>query len=107
MPRFLLLPGLDGTGELLRDFASRLAPLGPVEILRYPGDRPRDYDALYSELAQTHIDRDSVVLAESFAGPLGIALAARAAIPPRGLVLCASFAANPLPWLRRLAPLTH
>ncbi len=108
LPRFLLLPGLDGTGELLRDFADLLAPLGPVEILRYPGDRPRDYDALCSELAaQAHIDHDSVVLAESFAGPLGIALAARAAVPPRALVLSASFAVSPLPWLRRLAPLTH
>jgi len=104
LPRFLLLPGLDGTGELLRDFADLLAPLGPVEILRYPGDRPRDYDALCSELAaQAHIDHDSVVLAESFAGPLGIALAARAAVPPRALVLSASFAVSPLPWLRRLA----
>lgn len=108
LPRFLLLPGLDGTGELLRDFADRLAPLGPVEILRYPGDRPRNYDDLCSELAaQAQIGRDSIVVAESFAGPLGIALAARSAVPPRALVLSASFAVSPLPWLRRLAPLTH
>ncbi len=108
LPRFLLLPGLDGTGELLRDFADVLASLGPVEILRYPGDRPREYDALCDDLAaQAPIDGNCVLLAESFAGPLGIALAARATVPPRGLVLCASFAVSPLPWLRRLAPLTH
>jgi hypothetical protein len=98
LPRFLLLPGLDGTGELLREFADLLAPLGPVEVLRYPGDRPLDYEALCSELAaQAHIDQDCVVLAESFAGPLGIALAARAAVPPRALVLSASFAVSSAP----------
>ncbi|MCQ4164538.1 alpha/beta fold hydrolase [Tahibacter harae] len=106
MPRFLLLPGLDGTGDLLRDFAAQLEVLGPVEVLCYPGAGAQDYATLLRGLqARVRIDADCVILAESFAGPLGMALAAQAAVVPRALVLCATFAASPQPWLRPLAPL--
>lgn len=106
--RFVVLPGLDGTGELLREFATALSALGSVDALSYPADRALGYAALCDELAaDARIDGDCVVIAESFAGPLGIALAARAKQPPRALVLSASFAVCPLPWLRRLAPMTH
>ncbi len=48
---------------------------------------------------------DFVLLAESFSGPVGIALAASRPARLKGLILCATFAANPLPVfgpLRRL-----
>jgi pimeloyl-ACP methyl ester carboxylesterase len=106
--RFVVLPGLDGTGELLHEFATALAPLGSVDVLSYATDRALGYAALCDTLAaQARIDADCVIVAESFAGPLGIALAARAKQPPRALVLSASFAVCPLPWLRRFAPMTH
>lgn len=108
MTRFVLLPGLDGTGELLQEFARALASLGTVDVLSYPTDRRLGYAALCDELAATaRIDSDTVIVAESFAGPLGIALAANAQRAPRALVLSASFAVCPLPWLRRFAPMTH
>jgi pimeloyl-[acyl-carrier protein] methyl ester esterase len=40
---------------------------------------------------------DYVLLAESFSGPIGIAIAASKPAGLRGLILCVSFASNPLP----------
>lgn len=42
-------------------------------------------------------DDDYILLAESFSGPIGIAIAASRPARLRGLILCASFASNPLP----------
>lgn len=104
MPRFLLLPGLDGTGELLHEPAAVIGALGPVQVLRYPQQGKQSYAALAAALRQQAGDgADTVIVAESFGGPLGIALAQ--AIRPRALVLCASFVSSPLPWLRPLAGL--
>lgn len=106
MPRFVLLPGLDGTGDLLQAFAALLQQLGPVEVIAYPSEPVAGYTTLLEQLAaRVTVDADTVLLAESFAGPLGIALVAQAAVAPRALVLCATFADSPLPWLRPLAPL--
>lgn len=104
MPRFLLLPGLDGTGELLHEPAAALAAQGPVQVLRYPQQGEQSYAALAAALREQAGDgADGVIVAESFGGPLGIALAQ--VLKPRALVLCASFASSPLPWLRPLAGL--
>ena len=40
---------------------------------------------------------DFVLLAESFSGPIGISIASRAPARLKGLILCCSFASNPLP----------
>ena len=95
--KLLLLPGLDGTGEL---FATFIAAMAGVEcrVVRYPVDRPMDYAA-----RECLADREPcVLLGESFSGPVAIALAAENPPGLRGVVLCCSFASNPLP---RLAPL--
>lgn len=98
----VLLPGLDGTGEL---FAPFLTALGgqPAQVVRYPADRAMNY-AEHEEFARKQLpgQGDFVLLAESFSGPIGISIAA--APPPglKGLILCATFASNPH---RLLAPL--
>lgn len=93
----VLLPGLDGTGDL---FAGFIAALGetPVRVICYPADRPMDY-AQHEALVRAKLpaDADYVLLAESFSGPIGIAIAASRSPRLKGLILCASFASNPLP----------
>lgn len=101
--RFIVLPGLDGTGLLLQPFAAALRALGDVEIRRYPMHGPQDYASLAAAMAPP--GAGDVLVAESFGGPLAIALAARSAQAPRALVLCASFATAPRPRLRPWAPL--
>ncbi|MFZ2269932.1 MAG: hypothetical protein WAV95_20340 [Azonexus sp.] len=105
MVALVLLPGLDGTGRLLADFAAAFGPTVEVIIATYPPDRPLDYAGL-EPIARSFLppDRPYFLLAESFSGPLGIAIAA--APPPGllGLILCSSFARNPVPLAGFLRP---
>ena len=92
----IILPGMDGTGELLRALADQLALHRPVQLLAYPRDEPLSYAQLTTYVAERAPDRPFVVLGESFSGPIAIEIAAT---DPRaaGLVLASSFARHPLP----------
>ena len=97
MTRLVLLPGLDGTGEMFAPLIRALDGI-PTQVVAYPPDRAMDYDE-HEAYARARLpdDEDFVLLAESFSGPVGIALAASRPNRLKGLILCASFAANPLP----------
>ncbi|HLA70843.1 MAG TPA: DUF3658 domain-containing protein [Steroidobacteraceae bacterium] len=97
MTRLVLLPGLDGTGELFAPFIEALGGF-PAQIIAYPPDRAMGY-AEHEAYARSQLPRedDYVLLAESFSGPIGIAIAATAPPGLKALILCATFAANPLP----------
>ncbi len=103
----LLLPGLDGTGDLFRDLSGALGERVPHRIVRYPTDRAMSYDELVTFVETRLGPGPSVVVAESFSGPVGVGLAARYPGRIAGLVLAASFVRNPLPasmrWMRFLA----
>lgn len=105
MTRLVLLPGLDGTGDLFAPFIEALGGF-PTQVVSYPPDRAMTY-AEHESFARDKLppDEDFVLLAESFSGPIGISIAASA--PPRlkGLVLCGTFASNPLPVFGPLAGL--
>lgn len=105
-PLLVLLPGMDGTGQLFQRFDAALHARTDLasHTIAYPA-APLDYAALETFVRERlPQDRPFVVLAESFSGPLGTAL--RADPPPgmRALVLCCSFVRNPRPML---APLRH
>ena len=96
--RVVLLPGMDGTGELLAPFVRALPPGTSATVVSYPRDRPLPYaDLLPLVDAAAPASEPYVLVAESFSGPLAILHAA--ARPPglRALVLSATFASNPLP----------
>ena len=100
----ILLPGMDGTGELLKALADQLSLHRPVRLITYPLDRPLGYAQLAAYVRERAPDGPFVVLGESFSGPIAIEIAAR---DPRavGLVLASSFARHPLP--TQFAPLTR
>lgn len=106
MVALVLLPGLDGTGCLLSDFANALGPEVEVIVASYPRDIPLGYTELET-VARSFLptDKPFFLLAESFSGPIGIAIAASAPPGLQGLVLCCSFARNPLPMLAPLRSL--
>ncbi|CAB3634010.1 MAG: serine aminopeptidase domain-containing protein [Achromobacter pulmonis] len=102
----VLLPGMDGTGDLFGPLLSALPPAPPPVVVRYPTTEPLGYAALEPRVRQAlPAQAPFVLLAESFSGPLGAAIAA--APPPnlRGLILCASFIRAPYPRLGVARPL--
>jgi len=105
----LLLPGMDGTGRLFEPLVRALPPgLTPI-VMRYSPDQPLGYAELLPLVERAAPqDADYIVLAESFSGPLALQLAAQHPPRLRGVVLCASFARNPLPGFTRwLGPLVR
>lgn len=109
MTTLVLLPGMDGTGDLFAAFAAELNSQDPaldVVIVRYPVDQRLGYAPLV-DYARSQLPADGpfVLLGESFSGPVAISLAA--ASPPglAGLILCCTFASNPAPLMRLLQPL--
>lgn len=100
-PRLCLLPGLDGTGRLYAPLSAELADVAEVDVLSYDGTRFQDYPSLADTLAQA-VQRqgDVVLVAESFAGPLGVLLAQRHPDRIRALVMAASFVRSPVPFSR-------
>ena len=94
-PLLVLLPGLDGTGRLYAPLVDALGDRCDTRIVSYPAlETPADYIALAEDAIPT--DRKPVLVAESFSGP--IALALLAAHPDRfaGAVLSATYARPPM-----------
>jgi pimeloyl-ACP methyl ester carboxylesterase len=104
-PRLVILPGLDGTGRLLRDFRRAIGPHARTILVSYPADQPLDYTALEAIVrSRLPTRKPFVLLAESFSGPIAISIAANRPAGLRGLILACSFARNPLPMLAPLGP---
>jgi pimeloyl-ACP methyl ester carboxylesterase len=95
----ILLPGLDGTGELFAPLVGALGDSVTTSVVRYGSELTFEE---YVESAARALPDDAVVVAESFSGPVGIALAARHPGKIRCLVLCATFARSPFRTLLRL-----
>jgi pimeloyl-[acyl-carrier protein] methyl ester esterase len=103
----VLLPGMDGTGELFGPLLEALPLELAVTVVAYP-DRAATYDE-HVAVARAELPRGRpfVVLGESFSGPVAVRLAAAAPPGLRGVILCASFLSCPnraLGLLRSLTP---
>ncbi|MGJ4931070.1 alpha/beta fold hydrolase [Bradyrhizobium sp. HKCCYLS2038] len=98
----ILLPGMDGTGELLKPLAERLSAHRPVCIMAYPIDRHLDYVELTDFVGERLPGDRFVILGESFSGPIAVAIAATNP-DAAGLILASSFVRHPLPqWMSAL-----
>ena len=92
----MLLPGLDGTGELFARFVEAAPRAFDPCVIAFPRDEPLGYAELEDVVRpQLPTDGPWLLLGESFSGPLAVRLAA--ARPPglAGLVLAASFVRAP------------
>jgi pimeloyl-[acyl-carrier protein] methyl ester esterase len=102
MSTLVLMPGLDGTGNLFRPLLEVIPPRYAARVMTYPADRFIPYADLLGVVEQQLGDEDDVVLvAESFSGPLAVRYAAAHPGRVAAVVLCASFVRPPFwGWIR-------
>lgn len=105
VPKLILLPGMDGTGELFSEFIAALPETFEVATVRYPTGQHLPYLELENLVrAACPASGPFMLLAESFSTPLALKYAAENPTHLQGVVLCAGFASSPLRgWRRYLA----
>jgi len=102
--KLLLLPGLDGTGQLFEPLLNALQNETKIEaqVIRYPVNETKTYQELIDfagDIVQQH--RSVNIIAESFSGPIGLKLFEKYPDRIKGLVLVASFITPPRKiWLK-------
>ncbi|MGZ5969311.1 MAG: alpha/beta fold hydrolase [Polyangiales bacterium] len=100
----LLLPGLDGTGQMFE----RLVASAPAEVtphvVSYPTHEVRTYVGLEPIVERSFpASGPFVIVAESFAGPLALRVAAKRPPGLVAVVLVATFVRAPVPgWMQHL-----
>ncbi len=97
MERFVLLPGMDGTGDLFEPFLQALPSGLETTIVQYPRNEELGWaDLLRIVESAVPTGEPYCLVAESFSGPLAIEFAAAQPTGLKALVLCTSFCSNPL-----------
>lgn len=95
-PLLYLLPGLDGTGKLLKNISSRLENNFRPIIISYPEEK-LSYNELYEYvLGELPKKERFYLLGESFGGPLAVQIALEKQHQIEKLILCATFINNPI-----------
>ena len=109
--QLMLLPGLDGSGRLFGPFIESVAHRLEPTSVAYPTGRLWGYGELLSFVLERLPPGRSIVLGESFSGPLAVMLAAAAPERVEAVVLVSSFTHLPVPRaaavLARLAPVSR
>lgn len=99
-PEILFLPGFDGNAALREPFVAALGEHHPARAVSYPGTQTLGSLRGYCRYAaaQASENRRHILVAESFSG---LVAAQWAAMDPHveAVVLCGSFARNPVRWL--------
>ncbi len=100
MLTLVLLPGMDGTGDLFAPFVAALGQSFRVQVVRYPTSDSLGYAELEAFVhASLPVNEPFMLLGESFSGPIATSIAASRPSGLLGLVLCATFVRNPRPLL--------
>jgi pimeloyl-[acyl-carrier protein] methyl ester esterase len=116
LKRIVLLPGLDGTGQLFSAFVAALPKTITAAVAAYPPNKLLSYAKLLPLMRLVIPEFEPfVLLAESFSTPLAVDFAASNPSNLAALVICAGFVFKPLadcsaiakavadPWLFRLS----
>lgn len=92
----VILPGLDGTGDMLADFEAHLGEAHKVHIVSYPKNEALSYGNL-SKLVSADLPTGTpyCLLAESFSGPIATRIAAEKPRDLQAIIFAASFVKKP------------
>jgi pimeloyl-ACP methyl ester carboxylesterase len=105
MTTLVLMPGMDGTGELFSSFIKSLPDNYNATIVTYPRDKVLTRDQYLDRIKQACEGIQSFVLvAESFSTPHAIEFAAKNPERITALVICAGFVSAPVKGLKGLLP---
>lgn len=98
----VLMPGMDGTGDLFFGFVAALPKEFRTVVVSYPKEEQLSYEDLEKFVeAACPSTEPYFLVAESFSVPLAIRVAARNPLGLQGVMLCAGFATSPMRgWLR-------
>ena len=98
----VLLPGIDGSSKLFEPLRHCLGDRFEIVVVDYPD---LENFAAYVDHAESFLPRDRPfsLIAESFSGPVAIALMAAGRWPVTSAVLSATFARSPRPLWSRLS----
>lgn len=104
----VLLPGMDGAGDLFKPFIQTIGSQYDIQTVRYAPDQAMGYQELIEFVGkQLPANAPFVLLGESFSGPISVQLAAKPNSNLMGLILCCTFVRNPQPVLSWLSPLIN
>jgi pimeloyl-[acyl-carrier protein] methyl ester esterase len=96
----ILMPGLDGTGLSFEPFLKFISANANVTVVCYPTDKLLSFaETVECAAAQVSSLSRPVVIAESFSGPVAVQMIASGLVRAKALVLCATFAKSPHPFL--------
>ena len=101
--KLVMLPGMDGTGELFTPLRSCLSNCDHT-VIPLPQAGNQDYESLTEYVAARLPDSPFILLAESFSGGIAARLIQRQQHPIAGVIFAASFIEPPQkPWLLKTA----
>jgi len=104
--KLVLLPGMDGTGNLFQPFINEVPSDIDCTVISYPNNECLSYKELEAYvLDKLPKEEDFVLLAESFSGPIGYLLAKRNLANMKGVIFVATFLQSPKKLLVNLGEL--
>lgn len=92
--KLVLLPGLDGTGDLFSSLLQELSGF-QCEIIQLPTSGAQDYQTLTDFVLGELPDDDFVLVAESFSGPIGMNISKVGLTNLKGVIFVATFLSPP------------
>lgn len=99
----VLLPGMDGTGEMFRPLTDKLPEKIEPIIISYPLDKVMDYEELVSYVIDRLPEEDFVLVAESFSGYIAYQIALKENKNLKKVIFVASFLDKPSKYWLALA----
>jgi len=100
--KIVLLPGLDGTGDLFAPFVNALPKNIETQIISYDTDIKQSYKELVEYVVTELPNEEFILVAESFSGPIAYQIALLKPNFLKSLILVATFLENPHPILLHL-----
>ncbi|MGH1429389.1 MAG: serine aminopeptidase domain-containing protein [Arenicella sp.] len=107
--KIVLLPGLDGTGNLFSSLINEL-PDHDCEVIPLPTTCSQDYPSITTAITEKLPTEDFILIAESFSGPIGATLVKKDIHNLKGIIFVATFLSTPQKLLVDIArhlPLKH